>query len=424
MKILETEIVIVGTGPGGAALARGMASRGRSVTLLEKGRRHDMTVGRYLSVGTITRIVIPRDELGIMARGVSVGGSTVVFTGNAYDPPEWLKTELDIDITEESAETRREINIRPLPNEYFDQWPGTRRLREAAAELGLNMKPQDKYVNPDKCSPDCDSCMLGCRRGAKWTARDYVDEALGLGARLMDRTSVEKVIFENGRAVGLKVRSVHGIEEVRADKVVLAAGGMGTPVILLNSGISGAGTNFFIDPMNVVWGLSRYRGAVSEQTFSVASEDFMESDGFMIGNLGRLFLYHWALLGMLRGYRYGRVIGLFAKLGDLPGGRINARGVIHKPYSAEDRAKFKKGTDICKKIMRRAGGDPGTFLVLPNVGGHPGGTAAIGRIVDRDLKVLGVDNLYVCDASVFPRSPGRPPSLTIIGLAKRLAKKL
>ncbi|MBU2551241.1 MAG: GMC family oxidoreductase [Proteobacteria bacterium] len=424
MAILETDVVVAGTGPGGATLARELSRRQRSVVLLEKGRWHDMFVGRYLSVGPITRIVVPRGDFGIMARGVSVGGSTVVFTGNAYDPPPWLKTELGIDLSEEVAETRREIDIKPLPDEFFGRWPGTRRLVEAAGDLGIEMKPQDKYVDPDRCDPDCDDCMLGCRRGAKWTAREWAAQARANGVRLLDRTTVDRVVFENGRAVGLKVRGPDGFEEVRADKVVLAAGGMGTPVILLNSGVSGAGSHFFIDPMNVVWGLSRHDVGIGEQTFSVASEDFMESDDFMIGNLGRLFLYHWAWLGRLRGYAFGGATGMFAKVGDSPGGSIDARGVIRKTYTAGDRAKFKKGTDICKKIMIRAGVVPGTLLVLPNVGGHPGGTAAIGKVVGPDLQVLGAENLFVCDASVFPRSPGRPPSLTIIGLAKRLSKTL
>ncbi|MEW5724483.1 MAG: GMC family oxidoreductase, partial [Thermodesulfobacteriota bacterium] len=97
---------------------------------------------------------------------------------------------------------------------------------------------------------------------------------------------------------------------------------------------------------------------------------------------------------------------------------------IYKPYPAEDRRRFEKGTQTCRRIMIQAGAVPGSILVLPNVGGHPGGTAAIGRVVDRDLRAYEAENLYVCDASVFPRSPGRPPSLTIIALAKRLAESI
>jgi choline dehydrogenase-like flavoprotein len=54
---------------------------------------------------------------------------------------------------------------------------------------------------------------------------------------------------------------------------------------------------------------------------------------------------------------------------------------------------------------------------------HPGGTAKIGDLVDSNLKSR-LDNLYVCDCSVIPESSGLPPTLTLIALAKRLAKHL
>jgi len=62
-------------------------------------------------------------------------------------------------------------------------------------------------------------------------------------------------------------------------------------------------------------------------------------------------------------------------------------------------------------------------VVSKVAGGHPGGTAAIGEIVDKDLQTE-VNNLFACDASVLPTAPGLPPILTIVALAKRLAKQL
>jgi choline dehydrogenase-like flavoprotein len=56
-------------------------------------------------------------------------------------------------------------------------------------------------------------------------------------------------------------------------------------------------------------------------------------------------------------------------------------------------------------------------------GAHPGGTAAIGQVVDKDLQTR-IENLFVCDASVLPTSPGMPPILTIVALSKRLGKRL
>jgi choline dehydrogenase-like flavoprotein len=51
---------------------------------------------------------------------------------------------------------------------------------------------------------------------------------------------------------------------------------------------------------------------------------------------------------------------------------------------------------------------------------HPGGTAAIGKVVNKDSQTE-VDGLFACDASVPPVTPGLPPILTIVALAKRLA---
>ena len=57
------------------------------------------------------------------------------------------------------------------------------------------------------------------------------------------------------------------------------------------------------------------------------------------------------------------------------------------------------------------------------IGGHPGGTAAIGRVVDKNL-MTEIKNLYVCDNSVMPRSGGIPPVLTLIALGKKFARSL
>ncbi|HXZ29619.1 MAG TPA: GMC oxidoreductase [Dehalococcoidia bacterium] len=54
---------------------------------------------------------------------------------------------------------------------------------------------------------------------------------------------------------------------------------------------------------------------------------------------------------------------------------------------------------------------------------HPGGTAAIGKVVDKDFQTK-VDGLFVCDASILPVTPGLPPILTIVTLAKRSANVL
>jgi len=324
------------------------------------------------------------------------------------------------------AETRQEIGIKPLPSEFYQRWTATRRLVEAAAGLDIALMPQEKFIDPDRCDPTCDDCMLGCRRGAKWTAREYVKQALTKGARLVPSSGVARVIIEEGRARGVELENG---DEIRADRVVLCAGGIGTPQILQRSGID-AGENFFIDPMNVVMGIGDQPGTHKEMTFAFASEEFVESDGFLVGTVGSLTVFGAQLMGkdrfraVLRAPALKRVMGMFTKIGDGPTGRIRADGTIDKPYTAEDREKFRRGTEACKNILIKAGAHPESICIAENIGGHPGGTAAIDTVVGTDLQALHTKGLYVCDASVFPRSPGRPPTLTIIALARWLAKKL
>jgi choline dehydrogenase-like flavoprotein len=79
------------------------------------------------------------------------------------------------------------------------------------------------------------------------------------------------------------------------------------------------------------------------------------------------------------------------------------------------------GYERAKKILKNAGARH--IYKSWYIAAHPGGTAKIQDIVDTNLKTE-YDNLFVCDCSVIPESFGLPPTLTLIGLGKRLAKHL
>ena len=111
------------------------------------------------------------------------------------------------------------------------------------------------------------------------------------------------------------------------------------------------------------------------------------------------------------------------KTADDPAGRVYPDGTVSKPVTEQDWVRLREGSTIAEEILVKAGADRRSIVVSKPQGAHPGGTAAIGKVVDADLQTK-VDNLFVCDGSVLPTAPGMPPILTIAALAKRLAKTL
>ena len=421
----EAEIIVVGSGAGGATVARELARRGKKVLVLEKGKERNWAIGRVWAYLFIYDILRTREGV-IIRRGITPGGSTVIYSGNSFDPPEWLKDEIGIDISKEVQETKKELGIKPLPEEFYKCWEGERRLVESAGELGINMTPQEKFINPDLCDPSCDSCLFGCSRGAKWTARSYLKEAQEMGAELISSAEVKKVLIEGGKAVGVLAQCEGKKElEAYAEKVILCAGGVGTPWILQASGIK-AGEGFFTDPMSLLLGVSKNAGTFREMTFSYASADFPGK--FMIGTTGALnsFFAQLARLNfksILRLPRYKNLVGMFVKLCDQAVGKVEPDGKISKPLTQLDHERKEEGIELAKKIMIRAGVEPDSILVARYIGGHPGGSAGIGRVVNSQLE-SEVKNLYVCDASVLPRSLGIPLVLTLVALAKKFTREI
>jgi len=88
-----------------------------------------------------------------------------------------------------------------------------------------------------------------------------------------------------------------------------------------------------------------------------------------------------------------------------------------------DEARLREGASISTEILVKAGAKRDSIVVTAPQGAHPGGTAAIGKVVDGNLETR-VASLFVCDGSVLPVAPGMPPILTIAALGKRLAKHL
>ncbi|MBI4830142.1 MAG: GMC family oxidoreductase, partial [Candidatus Lindowbacteria bacterium] len=213
---IEADAVVVGTGPGGATVGRELAKAGKRVVFVERGR-HPERVGNSFSIFKyIDRggLVFSKEGLNVV-RALATGGSTLVFTATACRPPAWLKEKYGVDITYEVNETEEELKLGTLPDELLG--PANLRLMSCANDLGYEWEPFKKFIDPSKCEAGCSDCILGCKRGAKWTAAEYVAEAVEHGAILLNKVTVREAIIEDGRAVGIRGKNASGTPvEVKA----------------------------------------------------------------------------------------------------------------------------------------------------------------------------------------------------------------
>jgi choline dehydrogenase-like flavoprotein len=421
------DYLIVGSGAGGATLARELAVKGKHPLVVETGKPH-LSVGTYRDATNfydargIDIFKFPKmsSEGTIIWRTLMAGGSTMVSCGNGVRCLEKELSELGLDISPELAEAEDELHVAPIAKRLLSD--GSRQIMMASQELGYNMELMPKFIDPKACRK-CGQCTLGCAHGAKWTSFDYLKEAESNGAQIMYGHKCLSVIIEDGRARGIRARGPNDITEIMADTVIIAAGGLGTPVILQQSGIKNAGEGLFIDLLVNTYGTTDGLHQVYEPTMALVSHDFYQSQGFILSP----FVNHATLIRFLElgaggiTSRDKSILGIMTKISDEPAGRVNPDGSVSKPVTQKDWKKLNEGSRISKEILARAGAR--NFHVSRVQGAHPGGTAAVGRVVDKNLQTE-VDNLFVCDASVLPVSPGLPPILTLVALAKHLAKIL
>ena len=433
MRHFETDIVIVGSGPGGAALARQLSQpvEGPRVLLLERGRdwrRHPL-YGTYPGAMLYTdkaSFLTTEEGLSIV-RPLMLGGATSMYCACAADPLPWWQDTYGIDLSPFTAETRDELSIAPLPPEL--RGVASTRIAAAAAEIGQDWTAQDKFMSPARSGKfDCGAvCMLGCRCGAKWNAAEYVDQALSSGCELLMRAHVDKVLIEANHAVGVVGRIGREPFQVSAKKVIIAAGGIGSATLLQRSGLPEAGNGMTMDTTVIVCGHAPFRGNGNEppMTWSFADDQL----GVLLSTLIDPWL-NYPVIMLRKGpsyaltwRRWGHTLGVMIKLKDEISGGVFPGSRIKKGLTTADQRRLAQAEHIAANILRKAGCDPDSIFTTPLRGTHPSGTIRICQMLTTDLQTE-ITNLYVCDASVFPQALARPTVLTIITLAKRLAAHL
>lgn len=280
----EYDVVIVGSGYGGAVCASRLARAGRRVCVLERGR--EVRPGEFptdaASFAAASQVEHPRGRVGdrsalfrfvfdddcAAAMACGLGGTSLVNAGVALRPeaavfdeerwPSQLRADRD-GLLRESFE-RAEAMLRPAPYpEGHPRLPKLDALEAAARSMGLASRfsrppltiafsagQTAAGVEQPACEM-CGDCLSGCNTGAKTTLlTTYLPDANANGAELfteIDVRFVEKAA--RGYAVHFEPLSLqrHRFDAppmfVRAGVVILAAGSLGSTEILLRSRAEG-----------------------------------------------------------------------------------------------------------------------------------------------------------------------------------------
>ncbi len=397
-------IVIVGTGAGGGIIARELAKDNIPVTIIEKGPYiHSKDAFNYYDAYS--------DEVDLLTT-TCIGGATIVSMSNMVRALDEELHEYGIDISEEYDYVEDLINVHQLDDSHIGR--GTQLFLDAGHKLGLKTMKMPKGIRESDCI-QCGNCAFGCPVDAKWSGKDFVDEAVECGAILISEAEVTEIFSEDSKVKGVKYVKDSSEETLLADTVVLSAGAIGSTLILRKSGID-AGREIFFDPFVSVGGYLKDIKFNTEVQMAglVIGKNFVLSphfSSFIKGNID------------IEKVDDKDILSIMVKTSDEAKGYVTDDGDVVKINTIQDIRYLAEGVATAGFILCEAGVDPSTIGSTVYRGAHPGGTAPIGKVVDSNQETE-IKGLFVSDASVLPVSPGKPPILTILALSKRLADYL
>ena len=120
---------------------------------------------------------------------------------------------------------------------------------------------------------------------------------------------------------------------------------------------------------------------------------------------------------------YRKTMGIMIKVRDGLDGRINMDESFSKPLDNDTWWKLNKGAVLAEEILMKAGAKKEDVMQSAVIAAHPGGTVRIGELLDKDCQTP-IQNCYCMDTTIIPEPWGLPPTVTVVAMAKRLAKHL
>lgn len=484
--LFRCDVVVVGSGCGGAVAGGVLAEKGFNVVIVEEGKHYKPSEFPEDFVTAMKKFY--REKGMRAARGNTIitvpvarvlGGTSLVNSNICFRIPEdilnqWEKeTGFDIDreMLRRNYEKLEKFLRVSKPREEIIT--GNDRLHKRAADL---MGWSNDYfdLNAPGCE-GCNRCNIGCPVGGK-TSMDmsFIPHAIEHNASVLTCTRCDEIIVENGRALGIRctlrdpdTEEEKGTVEIRAKAVVLACGAIETPLLLKKNRLCTSsgwlGKNLHLHPGAGILGffpheeIYYWRGV-----FQGHYVDEFRQDGMMFetasvppeGVFSGIPLFGEEAIKVLKNLKNFSTSGCMIR--DSSSGEVipGSHGPVIKYYvNEEDKKRFIEGLRKLSTMLIKAGAQwvfpvihRGEFIrsldeidskipytLKPSdiflYASHPQGTARMGGMKDRTVvnnegETHEVKNLFITDASILPSAPGVNPQMGIMALASYIAEKI
>ena len=488
--VLDADVAIIGSGCGGGVIAGRLSQQGLDVVVLE--------AGHYLNESDYTMLELPAfqssywrggpqrtADLNVsLLAGAALGGGSSINWMNCLRTTErvrgeWAAAGLGDVATEFDRHLDAVSERMSVSGECSDLNPLFERIGEAADRLGWHTQVAKRNVDPARYDPATAGYVgFGDQSGSKQsTLVTYLQDAYDAGASIVVNTAVERVLVEGGRAAGVvgtwtdPATGRTANVTVNAPRVVVAAGSLESPAVLLRSGIGGpaVGQNLHLHPTTgalAIYGEDVRGWWGAPHTLLVdhfeREKDFgfrLEGVNFMAGVLGSAVPFVSA--EQHRGFmaKMGTGGGYLARIRDHGTGQVvlDANGHAQVLYSLDDdidvpnmreaiaalitvlvesgateiqplgnQPLWRKGDDL-DAYLDTLGRIPLSFGGVALFSAHQMGSCRMGvdpasSVADPQGQLHDTPGVWIGDASAFPTASGTNPMLSVLALAHRTAE--
>jgi choline dehydrogenase-like flavoprotein len=494
---LEADVCVIGSGAGGGVAAAELAVAGRRVVVLEAGGGRqapdfDQTELDAMRTMYLDRGLAATRDLGIaILAGATLGGGTTVNWQTSIALPdavrdEWADRSGCSFFAEESFSRSLAAVMDRMRAGTAESWINANNamLRDGCQALGYGwlQVPRSSYGCDAR---QCGYCVFGCRHGGKQTsATTFLRDAQLHGeTRIVTGCRARRVLFANGRVQGVEAVAATpaGEEvpvEVHAPAVVVAAGSIHSPALLLRSGLElpALGRHLHLHPATSVAGT--YDGPIEPWNGppqSIMCDEFSAAAGGAYGFRLETAPAHPGLFAMATPWCGARdhrremqasahKSAIIVIVRDRGGGRVSAARdgtpVVDYRPGRQERALVRQGIAAASRVHLAAGARQLLALNHRRLGlrdtkeaaardaffesvarsrcernwstlfsAHQMGTCRMGSeprtaVCDAGGAVYGVRGLFVADASAFPASSGVNPMITIMALSHHTAQSI